>query len=334
MPFFSIIIPVYNSGKTIIPLLESIKMQKYSDYEIIVVNDGSSDDSERIINNYQKNFENLRYIYQENSGVSVTRNTGLYYAKGKYILFADADDFFECNAFEKLHDTIISNNGNLVCFNYFNYYDHQAKESALNLENTCMVIDKEEAILNFLNYCYINKFASAVWNKVYKREIIEKNNISFKKNLKIGEDLLFNIEYFCNVQTITIIQDCLYNYYQSENSIMRSFRKDNISSIKAYVPEMITIIKKNDCTKLMPYIYDFYVSNFWGVVNNELKNPSYKEGKRNIEDYCKYLDHNCNLSYKKCTSLKVKIYYFLITTKLWYIIYKFKYIASYKKGKK
>ena len=332
MPFFSIIIPVYNSGMTIVPLLESIKKQSYNDYEVIVVNDGSIDDSEKIVLSYQNQFANLKYVYQENSGVSVTRNRGLCHATGKYILFAEADDFFECDAFEKLHTTILEDDSDLVCFDYYNYYNEQIKIVALNLKNESLTLNTEKAILNFLNYCYINQFASAVWNKVYKKEIIEKNNISFSKNLKIGEDLVFNVEYFCNVQAITTIKDVLYNYYQSENSIMRSFRRGNVESIKAYVPELITILNKNHCENLKPYVYDFYISNFWGVINNELKNPSYREGKINVRAYCKFLKKNCDIQYKKLTSFKVKMYYFLIVTKLWYIIYKLKYITLHKKG--
>ena len=93
--FFSIIIPVYNSEKTLSKLLNSILEQNFNNYEIIIINDGSVDNTEDIILSYKSKFNHYKYIFKENSGVSSTRNIGLQNVEGKYILFADADDYFE-----------------------------------------------------------------------------------------------------------------------------------------------------------------------------------------------------------------------------------------------
>ena len=154
MIFFSIIIPVYNSEKTIKRLLESILKQNFNDYEVIVINDGSTDKSEEVILNYKNKFNNYQYIFKENSGVSSTRNIGIKKALGKYILFADADDFFEENSFFRIYEFTKKNNSSLVCFDYYKYFLNGKKIIGLNLKNDCLQMNSNKAITNFLNYQY------------------------------------------------------------------------------------------------------------------------------------------------------------------------------------
>lgn len=118
---FSIIVPVYNAEKYIARCIESILVQSFKNYELILVNDGSKDRTKEILNRYQDN-PNCIVIYQENSGVSVARNRGIELAKGKYICFVDADDYVADNYFETLIP-LLNMNPQLISFN--NYYEHQ-----------------------------------------------------------------------------------------------------------------------------------------------------------------------------------------------------------------
>lgn len=320
MPFFSIIIPIYNAGTTILPLLDSLLKQDYNDFEIIIVNDGSNDNSEVVVKKYEKKFKNFKYIYKKNGGTSSARNTGLVNASGEYVLFADADDKYEKDALLKLYNFVNGQKRELVCFNYYNYYLDNHKKIALELNNKRIYLDKEKAILNFLNYNYINSYASAVWNKVYKRKIIKHNGLKFSESLVLGEDLIFNIEYFCCIKHMDLFNEPLYYYLQSENSIMRSHRKNNTEYVKAYIPVLNDLLVRYDCKNLKYKIHEFYISNFFGVINNEARNPSYQSGKEKIKDFCKQEKAIKEKAVAKM-SFKNIVYYFLIKTKLWHILY-------------
>lgn len=320
MPFFSIIIPFYNIGETIIPLLESLKNQKYKNFELILVDDGSDDNSKSIVYRFKNEFSDFKYILKKNGGTSSARNLGLSYANGEYILFADADDTYEEDALNIIFNSIKMNSSELICFDYYNLYLGGKKESALNLVEGKINLDVEKVITNFLNYNYINRFASAVWNKVYKKNIIDKNKLEFNEDLVLGEDLFFNINYFCNVQCIDLIDYKLYNYLQTENSIMRSYRKNNVELIKNYIPILFDLINSYNCENLEYLIHDFYISNFFGIISNELKNKSYQNGKNKIDDYCSQID-----KFKKKNVLKMSIknlvYFLLIKTSIWKLVY-------------
>lgn len=328
--FFSIIIPVYNSEKTIARLFESIIKQKFIDYEIIIINDGSTDSSENIILEYKNKFYRFQYIVTKNNGVSVARNEGLKKAMGRYILFADADDYFEPNAFLKIYNHIQTNNSNLLCFNYYNVSLNNEKTDGLNLNNNRIELFPEKAITNFLSYIYINMFTGAVWNKVYKTDVIRNNCIKFCSNLHIGEDLLFNIEYFSSVNRLDILDEKIYNYVQTENSIMRSYREKNVEYIKNYIPELIKIFKKYNYESYYTIIFQFYISNLFGVISNEILQKNYQKGAKNIKSFCKYaLDKDlfCRSKLRKI-KLKYKIYYLLIISGLWRLIYLFLYLKN------
>lgn len=328
--FFSIVIPVYNSEETIARLFESIIEQKFIDYEIIIVNDGSIDNSENIILEYKDKFYSFQYILTENNGVSAARNTALEKAKGKYVLFADADDYFEPNAFFKIYNYIQNNNSNLLCFNYYNVYLNNNKSDGLDLNNNKIDLFPEKVITNFLSYKYINKFTGAVWNKVYKTDVIRNNCIKFSSNLYIGEDLLFNIEYFSSVNRLDILDEKIYNYVQTENSIMRSYREKNVEYIKNYIPELIEIFKKYNYINYYTIAFQFYISNLFGVIINEALQKNYQEGKKNINSFCKYAidkDLFCKPKLRKI-KLKYKIYHLLIISGMWRLIYLFLYLKN------
>ncbi|EGC83920.1 glycosyltransferase family 2 protein [Anaerococcus hydrogenalis] len=115
----TIIIPVYNRESTIEQTIESIENQTIKDFEILTVDDGSSDNSKNVIKKLMEKYRNIRYIYQENAGVSSARNTGIKNAKTKYISFLDSDDFYEEKFVEKMLNKIEENNSDIVCCGYY-----------------------------------------------------------------------------------------------------------------------------------------------------------------------------------------------------------------------
>lgn len=213
MPKFSVIIPVYNTENYLDRCTLSCINQTYKDFEIILINDGSKDNSGTICDEYSKKDNRIKVIHQENAGVSTARNVGIINAIGDYIVFLDSDDYLEFNMLEKLNNIIENNEVECIIYNLKN-----------ELENK-IVYGKEliDSLITLIRTETIN----SPWNKIYKRSIIEKYNIKFDKKIQIGEDLLFNISYISKIKTIYLYNDKLYNYtIENNNSLTSKYKKD------------------------------------------------------------------------------------------------------------
>ena len=164
----SIIVPVYNSGEYISRCLDSLVNQTLDDIEIIVVNDGSTDNSLEILQEYVS--EKVKIITQKNSGVAVARNTGLKNAKGKYIAYVDSDDWIELDMFEKMYNKAIENDFDIVMCDFW-YIDSFKKWNGIitNRNDILTVNDKKKFMINMF---------PVIWNKIYKREKVGK--VKFK----------------------------------------------------------------------------------------------------------------------------------------------------------
>ena len=207
----SIIIPVYNAKNFIERCIDSVLCQSYSDIEVITVDDGSSDGSGAILDMLEKQDRRILVIHQENTGVSVARNNGIKAATGKYILFVDADDMIEADAIEKLMD---NSENDLVCGSYVTFKDKKQKKFCYE-EKYYSGIKKIELI---------NYVANAPWGKLFKREIIDRNNIYFPVDIPYGEDSIFLISYIKYAKDITVLNDIVYRYNVSnEGSAMKKF---------------------------------------------------------------------------------------------------------------
>lgn len=197
----SIIVPIYNAERYLYNNILSIFNQKEDtgNFEVVLVNDGSTDDSEKVCLKLQEKYKQIKYIYQENNGVSSARNKGLEEAEGKYICFLDCDDFVADNYIETIL-SVIQDNDFIILNNYIVNGKKIYKEKEKLLSKFRGQV-KKDSIIELI--CE-NKF-NAPWDKVYVKEIIDNNNIKFKNGLNMGEDLLFNLEYvyYCNKIFIT-----------------------------------------------------------------------------------------------------------------------------------
>lgn len=216
----SIIVPVYNVEKYIERCINSIINQTLQDIEIIVVNDGSPDNSDVIIRKYMQLDSRIKLINQENQGLSIARNNGIKIAQGEYVAFVDSDDFIELDMYEKMYLLAKKNNSDIVCSNYKNiFYDCEVINK--NLKDELIEIDKL-GISEFFKL-YYEELVTPVWNKIYRNKIIKDNNIKFVSNSIISsEDILFNLEYFCKIKKCFVSHEVLYNYIRREDSITTS----------------------------------------------------------------------------------------------------------------
>lgn len=184
----SIIIPVYNAGTEIKKCLDSISKLEEEQLEIIVINDGSTDNPEKYFEYYQNTDKRFRFYMKENSGVSDTRNLGLSLCKGKYVAFVDADDTVT-EEYNQIIDILKKVDYDLYSFNFRLCFN--GNESIV--EKKCLqegINDKRILIQEFFAGRSNN-----VWNHIYKTEIIRREKMHFEKDVKMGEDLLFNAKY-------------------------------------------------------------------------------------------------------------------------------------------
>lgn len=236
----SIIIPVYNAELYLEKCLNSLKEQTFSAFEVLCINDGSTDQSKKIIDSFAERDARFKLIEQENQGASAARNAGLKLAQGEYIMFLDSDDWYEPETCEKAYEAITSENADVALFSaIWEYTNNSVVNHAL--EDKYMVLEGEECIdLRRKMFGLVGKelgeitkfdYLSLLYLKIYRRKIIEKNGLQVPDIKKTGsfEDGLFNIYYFKHVEKAVYTGLPLYHY-----------RKDNDMSITSrYNPKLV-----------------------------------------------------------------------------------------------
>lgn len=249
----SVIIPIYNSEIFLSKCLNSVVNQTYSNIEIILVNDGSKDKSEKICNNYVNKYSNIKLINQENSGVSSARNAGIKSSKGKYIVFIDSDDYIDNDMVQCLYDSMKNTGSDMAICNVHNNN---------SLKNIPSIINKEQA-LNFI--LDKDKFCGYPVNKIYKSELVK--DILFDNNVKICEDLLFNCQYISQIDKISIIDKKLYHYNKNpESAINNKANLNKNTAIDAYM-KLISLYEKNNKNALLK-LYVCLIKIYSDVIYN------------------------------------------------------------------
>lgn len=215
----SIIIPVYNAQKYLAAALESIIQTKKQNYELILIDDGSTDESLKICEQYNKQFPFIKVIHQENKGVSEARNRGIEASKGKYLFFMDADDEISSSFLKKM--LLTSDEYDMVeCL--FAKDEEEIDESVGCPEVVTANVFKR----NLLNTDFKN-YNGYLWNKIFLSRIIKKYNLSFLSGITVWEDLLFIMEYLTYCKRVRIVKEKLYFYRQRKNSAVHDYTKLN-----------------------------------------------------------------------------------------------------------
>ena len=221
----SIILPVYNAQSTISRTIESVLRQTYENYELIIINDGSTDNSGNICKEYVKKSKEIHYIEIDNNGVSNARNLGIENSTGDYIMFIDSDDEYYDNTLETIKQYIEDSN-DLVVFGYNRIHVNKNKTKVMNTDITYLKDGKQKNI-------FIEKMQNAylfnqIWNKVYKAQIIKDNKIDFDININSGEDYRFNLKYIDVIDNAIYIDNILYNYYSTDTGLSLNIKPNKI----------------------------------------------------------------------------------------------------------
>ena len=222
----SVIIPIYNAELYLEQCLESIKNQTYKNFEVIMIDDGSTDKSQEICKKFSNSDKRFKLICQKNSGVSAARNKGISEATGKYIYFCDSDDFCNIDIFETIMNKIGEND--LVCFGYKKIYKNAQKKFILN--NTINDFNSIKKMIFESDYV-----RGYIWNKFFDLKVIKDNNIKFNENIHFCEDMIFVLDFLNCTKKIIYINEIGYNYRMRRNSVtINFFNKKNVSILGAY----------------------------------------------------------------------------------------------------
>ena len=212
-PKVSIIIPVYNSEKYLNECLDSIKNQTFSNFEVLMVNDGSEDNSGLICDDYSKEDSRFHVLYQKNDGVSSARNNGLNHSKGEWILFVDSDDWLEPD-YVCEYVKAIKKNVDLIYGGYTPFGAIRGGLKGCRYDN-CIYSDNN--ISHSLRFCLAY---CTPWGKLYRKSIITANRLSFEERLTMSEDRLFLYQFLSNATGVSFISYCGYHYRVLSTSLM------------------------------------------------------------------------------------------------------------------
>lgn len=221
----SVIIPVYNTENYLFSCVDSILQQEYISLEIILIDDGSTDASGRICDNYASKYDFIKTIHIKNSGPATAKNEGLKIAQGSYIALTDSDDKMEPQMLHKMVSVGYEYDADIICCNY-RQVDEQGNISHLNSTNQQYILNHEEGLIHFFSK---NKIYSQCWTKLYKRRMLTDYQISNNPGLRTDEDFIFNIKAFTHAQKTVIVDEPLYVYTHRENSLAHAYFKKNIS---------------------------------------------------------------------------------------------------------
>ena len=320
----SVIVPVYNVEKFIDKCLNSLVNQTLKEIEIIVVNDGSPDNSQKIIDKYVKKYpDKIKSYIKENGGQGSARNYGLKKTTGEYIGYVDSDDFVEKDMYKKLYNKAKENNYDIVvCGNYNVSEDYQNKNI--------------DAFINNYNTDLENIFFGkmAVWNKIYKRDILIKNKLEFKEKVWY-EDLAFTLKAIMNSNTFAFIDEPLYDYLIREGSTMNNSNVQRNLEILDAFNDILSYIQHNKKEEYFNKIEFLAIDHIYiSAIVRVLKADSDKNIKKEtIEKLINYMNKNFpnykSNKYINTLSKNRKIIYKLINIKMYGLI---NLIFKVKKG--
>ena len=241
----SIIVPVYNVEAYLDKCLDSLVNQTYSNIEIILVDDGSTDSSSQKCDNWRKKDKRIKVVHKENGGLSDARNKGISVSTGEYICFVDSDDYIDSKYVELLYNAIMKNKTNISQCG-IKYVDDAGKDMNDVGYNKDICLSGIEMLQDVYNGHYVENVVA--WNRLYKREMID--NFLFPKG-RIHEDEYTTYKLLYFEKKVSIVKEKLYYYRQSNNSITRSsFKLRRLDIIDAY-KEKIEFYNANDCPNLL-----------------------------------------------------------------------------------
>ncbi len=331
---FSIIMPVYNVEKYVEKTIKTIINQTYKNFELIVVNDGTKDNSVEIIKKIQKKDGRIKVYNKENGGLSSARNYGLKYATGDYVCFVDSDDYLYLNYLEILNEELTKKEVDLIFFGY----SVDMVDSNENILNEIDIFEKLQEF-NKNNKIYFDNISMIgyAWNKCFKRSIIENNKLMYENGTSYIEDIIFNCDFIKKCTNIRIIPDIIYHYVQRERETLGRKSYNNMLELDLrYLEKLkqILLVFNNSINRVNKTIYNTLFERIkWALNIITLdKNISRKNKIFLMKKYFIYIKNNekkFNLYIN--FSKKDNFFMFLVKRKFVRIFYKINKLSFYLK---
>lgn len=327
-----VIIPVYNAEKYIAFCIESICHQSFKDFELILIDDGSTDGSSLICDKFAKIDDRIKVIHQNNRGLSRTRNLGIDKSISEYIAFADADDYYENNFLEECISRIEKDNSDFVFTATIKEYYREDKlyksEYYPNWnDKTCTVNQMPNSI--WIDFSFINMLTA--WGKIYKSKIIKENNIRFLEDVTPHEDSCFNFDYLSVINKVSIVSSYFYHYrIENNESLMHAYRPNIYEITCQFCQRFNKFINRFQVNKKT---YKFYKQTIFAMFI-ECAMHFYKFQKlttkcQRIENLKNIMDNTDfqNVKYSDLNSIKNIAYLFMLKNSMIHVI---NYIFSRK----
>lgn len=254
----SIIVPVYNTEKYLRRCLDSIVVQTYRDWECIIVDDGSTDGSAAICDEYDKKDSRFKVLHKENEGVSAARNVGIDHAEGDFITFVDSDDYLSSEYLQDLYN--------------HKEYDYVVGSFQTFPEHSTVIAGNEAYrrtnFTNFLRLC--NLCNGYPWGKLFKASIIKEYNIRFNQNLAVYEDHIFCLDYIKHIESAIQIPDANYFYYNPASKIVPlkfPLKKETVLYLYEEVRKYLVFLSKKWRVDLPAITFDFIIHNYKDILD-------------------------------------------------------------------
>lgn len=304
-PLFSVIISAYNSQEFLEKGVNSVLSQTYEDFELVLVNDGSNDNTPEICNEFAKNDVRVKVFHQENSGHTSARNTGLKNSCGQYVLFLDSDDWLDTNALEVFHKEILKTNPDAIVYDICQQMNDNCNVLHNVVKDGFYHLEKDKYI--FENLIMSERGDFSFWKslngKVFKREKVSKYQLKIPKDVLVGEDGACFVLTIFDCDTVSVISDVFYHYSVREGSVSHScdknafsrylslmqFYQDNLNlsdnqllaQLQRYaVAHLYTALQfviRSDCSR------KYLISEYKKVIDNDFIKNALKNAKFNKE---------------------------------------------------
>ena len=325
----SVIIPVYNAEKYIVECFDSIYNQNLNndEFEVIIVNDGSKDHSQQVIENYLQNTSNAILINQQNQGVSQTRNNGLSVAKGEYVIFIDSDDFLIPNYLDKLLKIAIDNSLDILKGNLIEVDDNHLKDRDFvhSLENKEIV----PGIIKSGSDAFVEDYdpnASYIYLNLYRRLFLQSNNLLFVK-IPFAEDVIFSVHSLLKADKFMVVPTIFYVYRRNDTSAMGTMNSTKLKSMNIVIANLKELRGANSLSDAIAKKLDetifaclsvelWYLSHYRSIYPHRKDVISDLKGKVPNLNFRGSLKHRLvSFVYKYCLNLYITIRYALCRKK-------------------
>lgn len=335
MAYISVIMPVYNKARYLKKSISSIINQTFNDFELIIIDDGSIDNSLEICEEFAKHDNRIKIVKIKNSGVSAARNIGLQNCTGKYIQFIDSDDYIDLQMFEELNN-IINNYNPEIILSGITKVDKNYKKIKEIIPRLKGLNNKTDIMNNFVGEQFSTGLYGCVSNKLIKRSIIEDINLRFNENIKLAEDLDFYLTLYDSIRNIFFCNKSYYYYLQNTENSSTSLgvKNDYFTQIMVVLKAKNMLIRNNTLCKKDEVVINSIITNFIICYLYDEINISFKRSKVVIgklvcnDEIMMSLIINSTSTFKKSIIYLTKnknqylVWFLLVSRKLCEVVYR------------